>query len=58
MSPLTPAQTARRRHVVEYLAHLARDGWDSATHPRWEPLERELRDSMGRPCGAWGCWPL
>lgn len=40
---LTKREAARYRAIVRELSRLSSNGWDRATHPDYEPLERELR---------------
>ena len=40
---LTQKEQARYRAIVRQLSSLSSRGWERATHPDYEPLERELR---------------
>lgn len=40
---LTKKEQARYRAIIRQLSDLSKNGWSQATHPDYEPLEKELR---------------
>ena len=41
---LTKREQARYRAIVTQLSRMSSRGWERATHPDYEPLEKELRE--------------
>jgi hypothetical protein len=41
---LTKKEQARYRAIVQQLSRMSSRGWERATHPDYEPLERELQE--------------
>lgn len=39
---LTKKEQARYRAIVRQLSRMSAKGWERATHPDYEPLEKEL----------------
>jgi hypothetical protein len=41
---MTRREQARYRAIVNQLSKMSRNGWDRASHPDYEPLEKELAE--------------